>query len=622
MSEGTTYTIDLPVSGTPGVNSAVDALRALQAQLEGQAAASLTAAEAVKAAESSYKTAEATADRMAKALERVTQRADEQRGKLKAAMDAGDGSGAERAAAKLRGLVAEQEKLEAKTKAATAALEKEAKALDGMKAADEGGGAGSGKVNEIAEGLGKLGGPLGKVGQKLFGTAEGFKKLGASLGSGGPYVAAAVAIVAIVAAVAAATAAFVAGVAAATQWAVTLADGARTSNLLAQGIAQSVEGGDMLQDHINSLSKEVPIAADELTKMAAGLAKTGLRGQELSTALEDAAVKAAEAKFGPAWEREMKSLNTQSRLLKGNITAIFSGLKIDRLLNALSKITDLFEENSASANAIKVVFESFFQPLVDGLEGLVPKIIAAFIQFEIWVLRALIFIKPFGSTLLTIGAAIAAVGVFIVAGLIAPFAAAAVAIAAVVAVAGLLVAGIAWLIVQFDQAVAAVGRFGASILTSIVEFFATVDLAQMGADLIAGLVRGITGAAGAVVGAVKGAVGGAIDGAKALLGIASPSKVFAEIGMNTSAGMVEGVEGGAAQVQGSLEAMVAPPAASDGAAPAPAAAPASGGTGDGGAASGSLAGATFNFYGVAGVEDAVERFIESVVAKMGGAVPA
>lgn len=67
------------------------------------------------------------------------------------------------------------------------------------------------------------------------------------------------------------------------------------------------------------------------------------------------------------------------------------------------------------------------------------------------------------------------------------------------------------------------------------------QMAQAGLDLIMGLVRGIQNAAGAVADAVTGAVGGAINAAKNLLGIASPSKVFAEIGMFTAEGLAIGI---------------------------------------------------------------------------------
>ena len=67
------------------------------------------------------------------------------------------------------------------------------------------------------------------------------------------------------------------------------------------------------------------------------------------------------------------------------------------------------------------------------------------------------------------------------------------------------------------------------------------DFIQIGKDLIGGLVRGITDTVGDVVEAAKGVVRSAVDAAKNLLGIHSPSKVFAEIGRYSDEGLIEGL---------------------------------------------------------------------------------
>ena len=65
-----------------------------------------------------------------------------------------------------------------------------------------------------------------------------------------------------------------------------------------------------------------------------------------------------------------------------------------------------------------------------------------------------------------------------------------------------------------------------------------------GEDLINGLKEGITGAIDGVVSAVKNGVENVVNAAKGLLGIASPSKVFAEIGDFTMQGLAKGIAGG------------------------------------------------------------------------------
>lgn len=66
--------------------------------------------------------------------------------------------------------------------------------------------------------------------------------------------------------------------------------------------------------------------------------------------------------------------------------------------------------------------------------------------------------------------------------------------------------------------------------------------ADMGRDLIQGIAQGILNNAGAVIAAITGVVEGAIAAAKALLGIASPSKVFLTIGVDMLQGMANGLK--------------------------------------------------------------------------------
>lgn len=65
---------------------------------------------------------------------------------------------------------------------------------------------------------------------------------------------------------------------------------------------------------------------------------------------------------------------------------------------------------------------------------------------------------------------------------------------------------------------------------------------QWGADMLQGLVNGILGMAAAVGKAITGVVGGAVDKFKALLGINSPSRVFARFGDYTMQGYANGLD--------------------------------------------------------------------------------
>ncbi len=68
-------------------------------------------------------------------------------------------------------------------------------------------------------------------------------------------------------------------------------------------------------------------------------------------------------------------------------------------------------------------------------------------------------------------------------------------------------------------------------------------LPEVGINIVKGLIKGVKSMGKALVNAAKGVVQSAIDGAKKLLGIHSPSTVFAEIGMYSGKGLVVGLKG-------------------------------------------------------------------------------
>jgi len=81
----------------------------------------------------------------------------------------------------------------------------------------------------------------------------------------------------------------------------------------------------------------------------------------------------------------------------------------------------------------------------------------------------------------------------------------------------------------------------------------TDSAASFGSDLVAGIAKGITAGAGKIADAAKNAATSALDAAKKLLGISSPSKLFADsIGMPISQGIAAGIAKGAPEINGAL----------------------------------------------------------------------
>jgi phage-related protein len=81
-------------------------------------------------------------------------------------------------------------------------------------------------------------------------------------------------------------------------------------------------------------------------------------------------------------------------------------------------------------------------------------------------------------------------------------------------------------------------------------------LRSAGADLIRGFIEGVKSQAGAIASAAKSVVSGAISSAKSALGIASPSKVFAEIGKFTGQGFIKGLLGTEADIKRAAESVI------------------------------------------------------------------
>jgi len=268
-----------------------------------------------------------------------------------------------------------------------------------------------------------------------------------------------------------------------------------------------------------------------------------------------------------------------------------------------------------------------FQPAIDAMPAIATGLEAIALQALIMGLKFYMGIKPFVPALEALGAAVVIAGIAFAATFVPAAAAAVVALGGVIATAA--IAAAPFLLIG----AAVVGVYEAfthweeikTIVGGAFDYIAGLDFAQIGIDIIAGIATGITNGASALLGAIGGAVSGAIDHAKSLLGIASPSKVFAVMGGHTAEGFADGVDDGAPDALAAMGAMVAPPevaapalasaAAAVTRAPAastPASAPASAGN------SANLQGATFNFYGVEGADGAVSRFGEMLTRVLEG----
>ena len=135
--------------------------------------------------------------------------------------------------------------------------------------------------------------------------------------------------------------------------------------LLAEGMLRSSKGGAELSKEIDSLTAKLPLTRDEIAGTAQQLAYAGLRGKALNDWLQRSAEWAARIKFGPNFREQMLSLSEQSKVLQLNLRQTFGGLKVESLLEALQKMGTIIGQSTESGKALKEVFESLFQPIVE-----------------------------------------------------------------------------------------------------------------------------------------------------------------------------------------------------------------------------------------------------------------
>lgn len=548
------------------------AAKATSTALEQSAAAVKATSDALSQSEAKYSAAEVAANKAARSVEQIAQqmaRVEEQQAR---ALAQGNTKRLEDLDIAYSQLYARQKTAAAQAEQLAGALALEAAELDLVKihadavnashkglekgaanladatkkaAAADKAASGTGKLNDIGQALSKVGGPIGAVSGKLGGLAGAFSKLGSAMGTAGPYVAVAVAIVAIGAAAVAAAVSI-------TTWGVSMADANRTQGLLIDGLAGSAAAGGDLADAIDNVSSMVPMTRSELMDLAGDLKKSGVAGDQLAGKLEEAAVKAATLKFGPDFAAQMLSLDFQQKRFGENLKATFGGLKIDKLLEGISKLGGLFDSATESGGAMQFLFESLFQPLVDGAADAMVWIERLFLYAELYALKAYTATLPFHGIFKKIGQAVLLASAIIIGIFVAAIAAVVVNIAIVLAYFGALA-----------YAIYKVWSFMMDLTIAIFKFtaaFTGLDvLYDVGKNIVLGLVKGVWSAASEFASAIWNVVKAGVGGVMKFLKMGSPSKLFAEMGSDTVAGFTMGIEDSSGDAESAMQAMVAPP---------------------------------------------------------------
>jgi hypothetical protein len=359
--------------------------------------------------------------------------------------------------------------------------------------------------------------------------------------------------------------------------------GAEVGNQLGEIVKRSKQFGRL---GINPF--ELQGTGVQFTDIAEALAKrlhvsVGKAAEELRFGMVEVNAGAAairdvvEKRFGEINARKLLSLDVQAAKFKERLQGLASGVNLEPLLKMIDRISSLFDVTTVSGDALQTAITKIGEALFGSftsagplLEQLVKKLIIVALKITIIFLKARkmvaeAFKVPRNVEILKVAlATIAAAGLSII---------------AVFSLVGIAVGGaIAFAlapILALGAALVALWKGGQALYNK----FTSIDWSGLGKAIIQGIKNGLLSAWGALKSAVSG-IGEKIKSTFTdVLGIQSPSKVFAGYGEQIGAGTAKGIDASAPSVQASAADLApasptvpAPRAASSPTVPAPRAA--------------------------------------------------
>lgn len=379
-----------------------------------------------------------------------------------------------------------------------------------------------------------------------------------------------------------------------------------------------------LQAGIDRVSASSATGRDQIARYGEQLYKMGLRGKNWESALEGMSMKAsvqgdAQAQMFASWAAglaltggsvekltarvkaqiggiamaQMLDAEVQSQKLHENFSRMFATVKVEGLLKARASLYALFDQSTASGKALAGIMGRIVQPLINAVTAAYPIIKHFFQDMIIWELGVEIsylrmrnafkraFNKgewkklidecsgPATSVIYALGAAALYFGVPALLALGDMAAAAAISMGALaletaIAAAPFLLVGAAiWGAIEIVKQLW--DLFSEKIDFNLLwkQIKADVKAIKWG-DVGLAMIEGIAEAIvpGPVLESIKSVAGSAVASLKSLLGIASPSKVFAALGETVPAGFAKGIDQGKPEVAGALGGMASMPRAS------------------------------------------------------------
>ncbi len=311
-------------------------------------------------------------------------------------------------------------------------------------------------------------------------------------------------------------------------------------------------------DVAKSLAKNMGVTVEAAAQaLRAGKVKIG----DGAKAVKDA----VESKFGGINLRKMMSFEKIAEKLHERFEALTAGVNLEPLLEPLSELRKLFDESTVTGSTLKMLLTSFGNGMVQGLVAVIPLAKSFFYGLVSGALDVGIAFHQIRIALksaLGDSAALKNIDYLKLAFDAGKYAAVGIAVA-VAAVGVALAVGLAP-IVAFVAGMRQISEWSSELGTSIRKTFLDVDWAATGRAIPEGILSGIKAGGSALLGGITTLAEGTKKAFKQALGIASPSKVFADYGENISEGAEKGIERGAPKAQAAASAMVSATGASGG----------------------------------------------------------
>lgn len=387
------------------------------------------------------------------------------------------------------------------------------------------------------------------------------------------------------------TAAVVAATLALAHYGIAQADARRSELLHIEGLTKmrnwyglAAGNAKEMQAAIDKVSAGSAASREQVAGYSDELYRMGLRGTNLTAALEAVAIKSTvqgdaaahafagwaagaaltgqsvtrladnvKARLGGIAQKQMESLTVQAVKQKEAFNALFNGINVDAYVKAKKTVSDLLSQSTASGRALKALLTSIVQPIVDAATRAQPlikrffqgMIIAslelgiAFQHVRIWFKQAfgdndavkgidktrLALDLGYLSLQLLLGLAVIAAGEFL---------------------------AFAWPVLLVGAALW--GLY--SIVDNLYKLWNEIDWTDLGNSIWQGIVKGLEQGGAKVIGAVVDVAQNAWKSFKDELGIKSPSTVFARLGLAIPEGVGVGIASGAPDVKQSVDGLV------------------------------------------------------------------